>query len=373
MSKDNALRGASTLFLPPHRRYNASMKKQFVILFSTIIPILTQAGTPPPGTVNIPALVERVDQGVVSIQTATVTRQRMVPRGDFEDFFKFYGIPTEKYSRQQSLGSGFVIDAEGYVLTNNHVVENATEIEVLFNDGKKTRLRAKLVGRDKKTDLALLKVKPGPFLQPLSFGDSEKVKVGETVVAIGNPFGYSHTVTAGIISAKNRVIGQGPFDNFLQTDASINFGNSGGPLFNGQGEVIGINTAISASGQGLGFAIPISQALQLVPELKVHGKALRGWMGALVVTTQYGLIVDRIVIDGPAHKAGLVAGDLIKTINNQKIIERFDAERALDTLKPGDKVVIQIERRGRMRTKSTDIAIKLGIEPNISDLPQGLL
>lgn len=332
------------------------------------------AGTPPPGSINIPALVEKVDQGVVSIQAASVVRQRVFSGGnDFEDFFRFYGIPTERLSRQQSLGSGFVIDTEGYVITNNHVIENATEIEVLFNDGKKTRTKAKLIGRDKKTDLALLKVKPGPYLKPVSLGDSDKTKVGESVVAIGNPFGYSHTVTAGIISAKNRVIGQGPFDNFLQTDASINFGNSGGPLFNANGEVIGINSAISASGQGLGFAIPINQAMTILPQLKVYGKALRGWLGALVVTAQEGLYVDRLVVGGPAEKAGLRSGDLIRSVNNHKIEERYDADRALDSIKPGEKVVIQVERESRLGTKNIDVPVKLAKEPNIPNLPQGLL
>lgn len=345
----------------------------FITVLSQLSLILNlQGGTPPPGTINVPSIVENVDQGVVSIQTATIVRQH-VYGGDLENFFRFYGIPQERISRQQSLGSGFVIDQEGYIITNHHVIDNASEIEVLFNDGKKTRIKAKLIGSDKKTDLALLKVKPGTYLKSVELGDSDKIKVGESVVAIGNPFGYSHTVTAGIISAKNRVIGQGPFDNFLQTDASINFGNSGGPLFNSDSQVIGINTAISASGQGLGFAIPINQAKSLLAELKNHGRILRGWLGALVVTSQYGLFIDRIAVGGPAFKAGLRSGDIIRQINNKKIEERYDADRALDVLKPGDKVVIQIEREGRIKSKLLDIAVTLGEEPKIADLPQGLL
>lgn len=340
-------------------------------LFLYLIATISFAGTPPPGSVDIPALVEKVDAGVISIQAATVIRQSV--GGDYADFFRFYGIPTERVSKQQSLGSGFVIDKDGYIFTNNHVIENATEIEVQFNDLKKTHLSAKLIGRDPKTDLALLKVKPGPYLVPINLGDSDKIRVGESVVAIGNPFGYSHTVTAGIISAKNRVIGQGPFDNFIQTDASINFGNSGGPLFNAEADVIGINSAISASGQGLGFAIPINQAKQLLPELKAYGKALRGWLGALVVTTQYGLIVDRVVVQGPAQRAGMQGGDIIVSVNNNKISERFDVDRALDHLKPGDKIVIQIARQGRAKTRLIDLQVKMADQPNIKNLPQGLL
>jgi serine protease Do len=341
-----------------------------LLLFLFLIPGAI-AGTPPAGTIDIPDLVEKVDVGVVSIQAATVVRQRI--SGDFEDYFRFYGIPTERVSKQQSLGSGFVIDKDGYIFTNNHVIENATEIEVQFNDSKKTHVAAKLIGRDPKTDIAVLKVKPGPYLQPVELGDSDKIRVGQSVIAIGNPFGYSHTVTAGIVSAKNRVIGQGPFDNFIQTDASINFGNSGGPLFDAGGTVIGINTAISASGQGLGFAIPINQAKQLLPELKAHGKAQRGWLGALVVTTQYGLVVDRVVVQGPAHRAGLQSGDIIVSVNNIKIQERFDVDRALDRLKPGDKVIIQVERQGRIKLRQLDLQIKMVEPPNVKDLPQGLL
>lgn len=332
------------------------------------------AGTPPPGTINVPELVEKVDKGVVNIQAVTVVRERM---GDpfFEDFFfQYYGIPRERIRKQPSLGSGFVIDDNGFILTNHHVVDRASEIEVFFNDGKRTRLKAKVVGSDRKADIALLQVKAGPHLQPLKLGNSDAVKVGESVVAIGNPFGLSHTVTAGIISAKNRVIGQGPYDNFLQTDASINPGNSGGPLFSAQGDVIAINTAINAAGQGLGFAIPINQAKKMIPELKLHGRIPRGWLGALIVTTPNGLYVDGVVLRSAAQKAGLQSGDRIIEVNGQKVEERVEVERALDDKRPGDEVTFVVERAGRIAMRVQTYKIKLGDEPpaNLA-VPPGLL
>lgn len=341
-----------------------------IFLGLNIAAIPAFAGTPPLGTVNVPELVERVDRGVVNIQSVTVMRQAVAP--GFEDFLRFYGIPTERTRRSQSLGSGFVIDGEGYILTNNHVIENATEVEVFFNDGQKTKLRARVIGKDKKTDLALLKVKNGAHLHPLNLGNSDKTKVGETVVAIGNPFGLSHTVTAGIISAKNRTIGAGPFDNFIQTDASINFGNSGGPLFNAEGEVIGINTAINAAGQGLGFAIPINQAKLLLPDLKKYGKVARPWLGVLTATTPYGLVVDRVAVNGPAYKAGLRSGDLILSINDTKIEDRTDAEKTVGHSVIGADVTVRVERPGR-GSKALSLKIKLQAEPDLEGVPPGLI
>lgn len=342
-----------------------------IILFSLLIPALSQAGTPPAGSVNIPDLVERVDRGVVNIQSVTVHRQSVMP--GFEEFFRFYGLPSERTQRSQSLGSGFVIDNDGFIITNNHVIDNATAVEIFFNDEKKTKLRAKIIGKDKKTDMALLQVKAGPYLQPVTLGNSETARVGETVVAIGNPLGLSHTVTAGIISAKNRSIGSGPFDNFIQTDASINFGNSGGPLFNANGEVIGINTAISAQGQGLGFAIPINQAKELLPQLKKSGKVVRPWLGALVATTPYGLVVDRVAVNGPAYKAGLRSGDLILSINGKLIGDRFDAEKAIAESRIGQTVKVKVERQGRVRNTTTTLQITLLAEPDLDGVPPGLI
>ncbi|MGZ3696141.1 MAG: S1C family serine protease, partial [Bdellovibrionota bacterium] len=329
---------------------------------------IAMAGTPPIGSIDVPELVTRVDKGVVNIQAVTLIRERLADPMAEDFFFQFYGVPRERIRKQPSLGSGFVIDDNGFILTNNHVVERASEIEVFFDDGKKTKLKAKVIGTDKKSDIALLQVKPGPYLLPLSLGNSDAVKVGESVVAIGNPFGLSHTVTAGIVSAKNRVIGQGPFDNFLQTDASINPGNSGGPLFNSHGEVIGINAAINANGQGLGFAIPVNQAKKLIPDLKKYGRVLRGWLGALVVTTPQGVFVDGVVLRSSAHKAGLQSGDRISEINGSKVEERVDIDRAIEDKRPGDIITVVVDRLGRLIKKVQKYEVKLGEEPE-GDIP----
>ena len=340
-------------------------------ILALLLPLSSLAGTPPAGTVDIPDLVNRVDKGVVNIQAVTLVRERVVDPL-FEDFFfQYYGVPRERTRKLPSLGSGFVIDDSGYIFTNHHVIAQASEVEVFFDDGKHTKLNAKVVGTDKKSDVAVLQVKPGPYLLPLTLGNSDAVKVGETVVAIGNPFGLSHTVTAGIISAKNRVIGQGPFDNFLQTDASINPGNSGGPLFNARGEVIGINAAINAAGQGLGFAIPINQAKKLLPDLKKYGRVLRGWLGVLAVSSPHGVFVDGVVLRSAAYKAGIQSGDKLTEINNTKIEEREEIERALEDRRPGDTVTVKVERPGRMVKKVQTYEIKLGEEPT-GQVPQGL-
>ncbi len=332
------------------------------------------AGTPPLGTVNIPALVEKVDKGVVNIRALQLVRQStgIAPPG-FEEWYQLYGIPTERIAKQPSLGSGFVINSDGVILTNHHVIRNAAEIEVFFNDAAKSKIRAKIVGSDPKTDLAVLRVKPGPYLAPLELGNSDSLKVGETVVAIGNPFGLSHTVTAGIISAKNRVIGQGAYDNFLQTDASINFGNSGGPLFNAEGEVIGINTAISAQGQGLGFAIPVNQAKRLLPDLLQFGRVRRGWMGAWLVTTPYGLGVNDVVVNSPAHKAGIRAGDFIVGVEDDEVEELEAAERVLGSKKPGEEVQVQIRRETKLLRRMQKLRLKLIEEPQGANLPKGTI
>ena len=236
------------------------------------------------GPENLPDMVERVSPGVVNISSTTVIHYRVY---GMDEFMRLWGIPQEK--KQTSLGSGFIIDKDGYLLTNNHVVERASEVMVTFSD--KRQFKARVIGKDDKLDLALLQIrgKEGQIpekLTPVPLGDSDSVRIAETAVAVGNPFGLENTVTRGIISAKNRTIGLGPFDNFLQTDASINPGNSGGPLFNARGEVIGINTVIeSPTGHsiGLGFAIPSNEAKKAIPVLKKYGRVPRPWLGVLGV------------------------------------------------------------------------------------------
>jgi serine protease Do len=362
----------------------ASLKKEVLMkarfpLNSLLMPLFlaahsAAAGTPPPGSINVPELVEKVDKGVVNIQAVALIRERFADPM-FEDFFfQFYGVPRERIRKQPSLGSGFVIDKEGYILTNNHVVDRAAEVEVFISRGdKQERFKAKVVGTDKKSDIALLQIHAGPHLNPLPLGNSDQVRVGESVVAIGNPFALSHTVTAGIISAKNRVIGQGPFDNFLQTDASINPGNSGGPLFNAQGEVIGINAAINAAGHGLGFAIPINQAKHLLPDLKKYGHVLRGWVGALMATTMDGVFVEGVVLRSAAQKAGLQSGDRVLSVDGTPVAENAEIERALEGKKPGDTAVFEVERESALGMRTRKVSVVLGEEPRGKEIPAGVL
>ncbi|MDA8125144.1 MAG: trypsin-like peptidase domain-containing protein, partial [Deltaproteobacteria bacterium] len=251
---------------------------------SPTAPAVVNAGAP-----MIPAgfsdLAEKVRAGVVNIQVARkieTSGPQLFPGSPFGegspfgDFFNPFGR-NQPERQQQGVGSGFVISADGYIVTNNHVVEDADQIKVKLAGGRE--LEGKLIGRDPKTDLALIKIEASRDLQPLTLGDSDALKVGEWVVAVGSPFGLEQTVTAGIVSAKGRVIGSGPYDNFIQTDASINPGNSGGPLINMNGEVVGINTAIIASGQGIGFAVPINLAKGILKQLKESGGVTRGWLG----------------------------------------------------------------------------------------------
>ncbi len=235
---------------------------------------------------NFSDLAEKVRPGVVNIQVVKKVKNAGVrfqgnPFGDQNPFGDFFGPFSEgnppRGPKQRGVGSGFVMSRDGYILTNNHVVEDADQIKVKFANGKE--YEGKVVGRDPKTDLAVVKIEGASDLQPLTLGNSDDLKVGNWVVAVGSPFGLEQTVTAGIVSAKGRAIGAGPYDNFIQTDASINPGNSGGPLINMKGEVVGINTAIIADGQGIGFAIPINMAKEIVPQLEAKGHVTRGWLG----------------------------------------------------------------------------------------------
>ncbi len=325
-------------------------------------------------------LAERVKHSVVNISTTKVIKGHPLdpflgPNSPFKDFFgdeffkRFFGdVPTRKF-KTHSLGSGFVISKDGYILTNNHVVEKADEIRIKLDNGKE--YEAHIVGRDPKTDLALIKVKPDEeFPDPAVLGDSDKIRVGDWVIAVGNPFGLGHTVTAGIISAKGRIIGAGPYDDFLQTDAAINPGNSGGPLFDLKGEVVGINTAIVARGQGIGFAIPINMAKALLPQLKT-GQIIRGWLGVLIqdVTPEIaksfklekaeGALIADIVPDGPADKAGLKRGDVIVEFDGKRVLDSHALSRIVAATKPGTKVKIRIVRDGREKT----IKVKIGKMP----------
>jgi serine protease Do len=294
-----------------------------------------------------------------------------------EDFFRrFFGDAPERMP-QRSLGSGVIIDPSGIALTNSHVVEKATEIEVITLDGSKHK--AKVIGNDRKTDLAVLKLDDGKGKFPFArLGDSDKMQVGDWVIAVGSPFGLQSTVTAGIISAKARQIGQGPFDDFLQTDAAINPGNSGGPLVNMQGEVIGINTAIVAGGSGIGFAIPSNMARKISTELASRGRVTRGWLGvalqpltpelakAFDARDTKGVLVADVVPDSPASKAGLKPSDILLEFEGKRTEEPADVQRAVGLSSPGTTVKIKVWRDRAERT----LELKIGEAPDEREAQQ---
>ena len=331
-----------------------------------------------PALPNFVPLAKSAGPAVVNISTEREVSTRMgggfpgMPPGMerfFEEFGPFWGQPQGP-RKQSSLGSGFIISSDGYIVTNNHVVEGADKVFVnLEGDSDRAHsLEATVVGTDAETDIALLKVDAKRDLPVLNFGNSDTAEVGEWVVAIGNPFGLSNSVTAGILSAKGRDIHAGPFDNFLQTDASINPGNSGGPLINMAGEVIGINTAIVASGQGIGFAIPSNLASRIVEELKSGKKISRGWLGvtiqdvdenaakALGLKDAQGALIGSVLPDEPAAKAGLKAGDIIVRVGRDDIRNSTELLRSVADLKPGTDVKITVLRNG----KEFSTTVKLG-------------
>jgi len=317
---------------------------------------------------------------VVNISTTQVVKNPMTfgeqgaPNDPFQEFFhQFFGDMPRTY-RTHSLGSGFIIREDGYVVTNNHVVDQATAITVKLSDGRE--FRAKIVGRDEKTDLALLKIN-ARGLPVLSLGNSATLQVGEPVMAIGNPFGLEGTVTTGIVSAKGRVIGEGPYDNFIQTDASINPGNSGGPLVDTAGQVVGMNTAIfsqSGGSVGIGFAIPINMAKTVLPQLEATGHVTRGWLGvsiqpitpelakALQLPKDEGALVAQVLPESPALKADLKAGDVIVAYDGHTISKAGELPRLVAGTPIGQSATVQVLRDGKPLTVTVQIAQMPGTE-----------
>lgn len=318
-------------------------------------------------------LAEKLTPAVVNISTAqTVSGGSGVPLPEFppgspfeeyfEEFLERHG--GEQQSRRvQSLGSGFVIDPNGLVVTNNHVVEDADEVTVTFSDGE--TLDAEILGRDPKTDLALLQVKADRQLPFVRFGDSDALRVGDWVMAIGNPFGLGGTVTAGIVSARDRDINAGPYDAFIQTDASINRGNSGGPLFNMAGEVMGVNTAIispTGGSIGIGFSIPATTATSVIDQLKEFGETRRGWLGVRIQTVTEdlaeglglddtkGALVAGIQDGGPAVGSGIEAGDVIISFDGQPVDKMRDLPRIVADTEVGKAVDVVVLRDGKQET-----------------------
>ncbi len=341
--------------------------------------------------IDIPSLFKEVSPAVVNISTTQVVKLGNRPmvrnpfggggHGDpFDDFFNnFFGgrgggggaVPREQ--KRKSLGSGFIVSADGYILTNNHVVENADEVTVTLLD--QSEYKATVIGNDTKTDIALIKIKPKSKLTYVQLGDSAHLEVGEWVVAIGNPFGLGHTVTAGIVSAKGRIIGSGPYDDFIQTDASINPGNSGGPLFNLKGEVVGINTAIVQGGQGIGFATPIDMARSVMGQLKDKGKVTRGWLGvhiqkltpemaeSLNVPGGKGVLVADTTKDGPAEKAGIKSGDVIVAFDGKTVVAEHELPQIVAATRPGSKVEVRVVRDGKELTLPVTLTEMEGASP----------
>jgi serine protease Do len=278
---------------------------------------------------------------------------------------RFFGNAPQHSYKQRGLGSGFIISSDGFILTNNHVVAGADEVKVKLADNRE--FKAIVKGADEKLDLAVLKIDVKGALPFAEFGDSDALQVGEWVMAIGNPFGLNQTVTSGIVSAKGRVIGSGPYDDFIQTDASINMGNSGGPLFDSTGKVIGINTAIVAGGQGIGFAIPINMAKEVLPQLEKSGKVTRGWLGVAVqqmtpelsksfgVQGEKGALVSEVIKDSPADKAGIKIGDIITEFDGKTVHEMHNISRYVAATPVGKKVKVKILRNG----KPLEITVKI--------------
>jgi len=333
------------------------------------------------GPASVADVAEQVLDAVVNISTSqTISGRQAVPTPQvppgspfeefFEEFFKRRGEEDSNRPRRvSSLGSGFVIDAEGIIVTNNHVIADADEIFANFNDG--TKLKAEVVGKDTKTDIAVLRVKPEKPLKAVGFGDSDKLRVGDWVMAIGNPFNLGGSVSVGVVSARNRDINAGPYDNFIQTDAAINRGNSGGPLFNMDGEVVGVNTAIispSGGSIGIGFSIPSKTAVAVIGQLREFGETRRGWIGVRIqqVDDQIaetlglgrarGALVAGVTENGPAEKAGVVAGDVIVRFNGQDVREMRDLPRVVADTPVGREVDLVVVRKGKEET----IKITLG-------------
>ena len=310
---------------------------------------------------SISPTVKRLTPSVVNISTTNVIKASPYQDEYFKKFFEKF-LPDqmpEREFRNKGLGSGFIMSSDGYIITNNHVVRKAEEIEVILEGGKK--YTANIVGTDPVTDLALLKIDPEGPLPAVEMGDSSALAIGDSVFAIGNPFGLGHTVTAGIVSAKGRALGIGRYDNFIQTDAAINPGNSGGPLFDYEGKVVGVNTAVMARGQGLGFAIPINMAKIVVEHLKVHGRVIRGWLGimiqditpeiseALEINRDKGGLVSEVKEGSPADKAGIRRGDVIISVEGEKIPDAATLARKLALTRPGIDTKFVVLRDGKER------------------------
>jgi len=373
----------------------------------------TAASAPAPavsqGLPDFATLAKRVGPSVVNVSTTQVRKAAADTPSPFDSddpmsqfWQRFFGgrMPRGGSQRQTGLGSGFLIDRNGTILTNYHVVDGAQKISVTLSDGK--TYDAKVIGKDQKTDIAVVKIDAGQDLPAVTLGDSDRLEVGEWVMAIGNPFGLDHTVTSGIVSAKGRQIGQGPYDNFIQTDASINPGNSGGPLINLRGEVVGITTAIysqSGGNIGIGFAIPTNSVKELLPQLKDKGRVVRGYLGTTVqkitpeiadslgLKQQHGALVADVMRGSPAERAGIKTGDIITEFNSKEVKDSAELPALVARVAPGTTASIKVLRDGKEislpitvgEMKDTEVAtageegdLGLTVQPLTPEVAQGM-
>lgn len=337
----------------------------FLCFFSIFLSSIVYAHETVSRRSAIVEVVEKVGPAVVNINTEEIVQQRPNPFYGFGDpfFDEFFNVfrPPRNFKRQ-SLGSGVAINSSGYILTNEHVISRASSITVTLSD--KREFTAKLIGADKKTDIAVIKIDANEPLPFIEMGNSDDLLIGETVIAIGNPFGLSHTVTTGIISALNRHIKAGKnkvFTDFIQLDASINPGNSGGPLLNIKGELIGINTAIFQKGEGIGFAIPINKAKRIVDDLISYGEVHQGWLGIFVqqltpelaeffgISDLKGVLISKVFKNGPAEKVGLLNGDIILEIDGQDMASPVDFQDIISSYTAGDRLTINFIRNKKKK------------------------
>ena len=364
------------------------INKKLSALIITLALILVCSGSAFASSVNqsnpIVSIVKNASVAVVNIDVEKTARRSVSPFPfDDDPFFKhFFGDQFKEFTRSVPMkgrGSGFIVTKDGQILTNNHVVDGVDKItvSVLLSDGNKKTYPAKVLGNDPTYDIAVIKIEPDENLPVLELGDSDAIEVGEWVVAIGNPYGFEHTVTAGVISAKNRSIHTQDvnFDDFLQTDAAINPGNSGGPLLNMEGKVIGINTAIIPYAQGLGFAIPVNRAKEITNDLVSFGRVKRGWLGVSIrdinekIAKAYGVkgtegaMINDVFKGDPADKAGIKRGDVVIELNGSKIKDANSFVQKVRTLAPNSTAKLVIIRKGKRMTFN----VKLGERPNTAD------
>ena len=363
----------------------------FFTLYSLITPAILNAEKENLRESAVVKAIRKVSPAVVNISSESEVRKRVNPfygfgmDPNFESFFKDFFDPgfEQKYKRT-SLGSGVIIDGKrGFILTNKHVIIKSSTITVALKDGRE--FKAQVIGADPDSDLAVLRISPKKDLPAIDMGNSDNLMIGETVIAIGNPFGFSNTVTTGVISATNRSIKADDtfYHDFIQTDASINPGNSGGPLLNIYGELIGINTAIYAKAQGIGFAIPINKARRIVTDLIKYGEVIPAWIGVIVqdlddelarylnATNVKGVFVKKIETPGPAYKAGIHEGDIIRSVGPRKILSQNDFNTAMSNISAGETININIWRDGKTKeisVKSSSFPIELAL-----DLAQNIL